>query len=386
MKAAFTPFRLEIPDAELADLHARLDRARWPSELPGIGWDRGVPADYLRELADYWRSGYDWRAAEAELNRYPQYLAEIDGARVHFLHVRSPEPDATPLILTHGWPGSVVEYADVIGPLSDPRAHGGDPADAFHLVIPSLVGYGPSGPHREEGWGTLRIAAAWAELMAGLGYERYLAQGGDFGAVISLQLSLVDPDHVAGVHVTMLPPVPPGPGDPRPSAAEKRRLARFDRYRTLESGHLAVNSTRPQTLAYALTDSPIGQLAWIVEKFREWSDCASVPEDAIDRDRLLTDVSLYWFTRTAGSSAQLYYEVADSLPLAPPGPPPPEMPVPLGVALFPEEIVLPIRSTAERTFPHIVQWTEFERGGHFPALEQPAALVEDVRGLARRLR
>jgi epoxide hydrolase len=330
------------------------------------------------------------RAAEAKLNRFPQYTTEIDGAKVHFLHVRSPEADATPLIITHGWPGSVTEFLDVIAPLTDPRSFGGDPADAFHVIVPSIPGYGFSGPLREPGWNAVRIAAAWAQLMGQLGYDRYIAQGGDFGAVISLTLAGVAPANVQGVHVNFL--VTPPPGDPAQIAPTLRpedqaRLGRMGQFLGDLSGYMKVQATRPQTVSYGLTDSPVGQLAWIVEKFQEWTDSEKVPEDAVDRDALLTNVMLYWLTGTAGSSAALYYELADVLPTAstPPAPQPP-LPVPLGVAVFPHDILLPIRAFADVMFPNIVQWNEYDRGGHFPALEEPDLFVDDVRSFARALR
>ncbi|MFD8375416.1 epoxide hydrolase family protein [Streptomyces sp. NPDC059688] len=381
------PFRIDIPQAQLDDLHRRLDATRWPDELPGVGWDRGVPLSYLKELADYWRTSFDWRAAEAQLNAHPQFTEEIDGARVHFLHVRSPEPDATPLLLTHGWPGSVAEFLDVIGPLTDPRAHGGDPADAFHLVIPSIPGYGFSSL-TETGWDTPRIARAWAELMARLGYDRYVAQGGDAGAVISLELGRIDPEHVAGVHVNMLMTFPSG--DPAELAAlderDQARLGKLARFDAELSGYMKLQQTRPQTLAYALTDSPVGQLAWIVEKFLDWTGATELPEDAVDRDRLLTNVTIYWLTATAGSSAQFYYEGAAGVRAAAAGAVPPPLTVPVGVAVFPDDIFVPIRSLADRDLPTLTHWTEFEQGGHFAALEQPAAFTGDVRAFARTLR
>ncbi len=292
------PFRIEIPQADLDDLHRRLADTRWPDELPGVGWSRGVPLRYLKELAEYWRTSYDWRAAEARLNQFPQFTTVIDGANVHLLHVRSPESQALPLLLTHGWPGSVAEFLDVIGPLTDPGAHGGDPADAFHLVIPTIPGYGFSGPTGQPGWNFPRIANAWAELMRRLGYDHYAAQGGDVGALISLTLAGLHPERVAGVHVNFL--ITPPPDDPSQlaglSESEQARLGRMSRFVADLSGYMKLQSTRPQTLAYALTDSPVGQLAWVVEKFREWTDSAKVPEDAVDRDQLLTNVMLYWLT------------------------------------------------------------------------------------------
>lgn len=381
------PFRINIPQAQLDDLQRRLAATRWPAELPGIGWERGVPLGYLKELAEYWRDSFDWRAAEAQLNAHRQFVTEIDGAQVHFLHIESPEPDATPLLLTHGWPGSVAEFLDVIGPLSNPRAHGGDPADAFHLVIPSIPGYGFS-TLPEPGWDTPRIARAWAELMSRLGYPSYIAQGGDAGSVISLELGRIDPEHVAGVHVNMLMTFPSG--DPAEmeglSEQDQARLGKLARFDADLSGYMKVQATRPQTLAYALTDSPVGQLAWIAEKFREWTDPGRQPQDAVSRDRLLTIVSIYWLTATAGPSAHFYYEGAESVRQAASGAVPPPLKVPVGVAVFPHDIFVPIRSFADRDLPTLSHWTEFQEGGHFAALEQPSALTGDIRTFARSLR
>ncbi|GAA4622136.1 epoxide hydrolase [Actinoallomurus vinaceus] len=385
------PYRIDIPQADLDDLHARLDRTRWPDELPGVGWAYGVPRDYLRELVRYWRHEYDWRAAEARLNTWPQFTTTIDGADLHFAHIRSPEPDAVPLIITHGWPGSIVEFTEVAGPLSDPRAHGGDPADAFHLVIPSIPGFGLSGPTRRTGWEYQRIAAAFAELMERLGYQRYGAQGGDWGAAISRELGRIRPDHIIGVHLNL---IPDSGATSEPDAAELAALSPAERERTLASwqryrdwardgaGYAAIQSTRPQTLAYALTDSPVGQLAWIVEKFKEWTDSRDRPEDAVDRDLLLTNVMLYWLTGTAGSSARVYYERAHADYW---GDPPEPSGAPTALAVFPEENFIFLRHIAERTNA-IVRWTEYDRGGHFPAMEEPDLLVADVRAFFRALR
>jgi microsomal epoxide hydrolase len=376
-----TPFRVAIPDADLADLRERLTRTRWPDALPGVGWDYGVPTAYLRDLAEYWRTRYDWRAQERRLNEFPQFLTTIGGARVHFLHVRSPEPDALPLVITHGWPGSIAEFLRIIGPLSDPRAHGGDPADAFHLVVPSIPGFGFSGPTTETGWHVRRVATAWARLMALLGYPRYGAHGGDWGSTISRDLGVVDPDHVVGVHLTMLFAAQPrGEADRTElTDTEQARLRRAEWFTREQSGYFHLQSTRPQTLAYALTDSPVGQLAWIVEKFKEWTDSTDAPEDAVDRDQLLTNVMLYWLTGTAGSSARLYKEAMMARK------PPEKSTTPTGVAVFPHELAPPIRQFAERD-NNIVHWTEFDRGGHFAAMEQPDLLVGDVRAFFRILR
>jgi len=379
------PFHVDVGQDALADLHRRLADTRWPDEPPGAGCDRGVALSRLRELANYWRTGYDWRAAERRLNSFPQFTTEIDGANVYFMHVRSPEPDAVPLLMTHGWPGSVAEYLDVIGPLTDPRAHGGDPADAFHVVVASPPGFGFSGPTRCPGWRVERIAAAWGELMRRLGYDRYLAHGGDLGVWISLTLAALQPQHLLGAHVSYL--MTPPSGDPQETAGlDEEDLARLAQLVSLDrnAGYQKVQSTRPQTLSYGLTDSPVGQLAWIADKFWDWTDSAKPPQGSVSWDQLLTNVSIYWFTATAGSSAQLYFEMADLLPDAskPPALPPP-LPVPLGVAVHPFDAVRPVRRIADSRFPNIVQWTEFDRGGHFPAMEEPELFVADLRSFAR---
>jgi pimeloyl-ACP methyl ester carboxylesterase len=306
------PFRIAVPDSGLQDLRNRLAETRWPAELPDVGWSRGVPLGYLRDLADYWRTTYDWRAQEARLNAFPQFTTTIDGQTIHFLHVRSPEADALPLVLTHGFPGSVAEFLEVIGPLSDPRRHGGDPADAFHLVIPALPGFGFSSPLREAGWTTARAAQAWAELIRRLGYERYGAQGGDLGAMLSPELGHVDPEHVVGIHLNAASVgfIPFGEVDSAElatfSGLEMERLERIKEFLGPGNGYFQMHATRPQTIAYSLTDSPAGQLAWIVDKFHDWVH--GPLEEAVDRDRILTNVMFYWLTRTAGSAANLYHE------------------------------------------------------------------------------
>ena len=378
------PFHIAIPQADVDDLNDRLARTRWPSELPGVGWSRGVPVDYLKGLSEYWRSDYDWRTHEARLNEYVHFTTEIDGQTIHFLHVRSPETDATPLMLIHGWPGSFVEFIDLIGPLTDPVAHGGDPSDAFHVVIPSVPGFGFSTPLSEAGWTHGRIAKAFTELMAGLGYDRYGVQGGDIGAFEAPLMGQLDPEHVIGVHVNALVTFPSG--DPAEleglTAAEQERLARFQNFETDMSGYMSIQGTRPQTLAYGLADSPAGQLAWIVEKFKEWTDpAAALPEDAVDRDHMLTNVSIYWFTDTAGSAANLYYETYHDPSLFAPRE---RGTVPTGVAVSTTQDIA-IRRLAERDH-NVVHWTEFDKGGHFLAMENPDFLVDDVRSFFRQIR
>ena len=380
MTSDIRPFRVDIPQPALDDLNRRLDATRWPDELPDVGWKYGIPLGYLRELTEYWRNSYDWRAQEARLNALPQFTTTIDGQNVHFLHIRSPEENATPLIITHGWPGSVVEFLDVIGPLTNPAAYGGDPRDAFHLVIPSIPGFGFSGPTSETGWNVHRIAQAWTELMSRLGYQRYGAQGGDWGSGISRQLGAIAPENVIGVHLNMLLTFPRGDSDLAAlTDDDKRRLATGDHYLKELSGYMRIQSTRPQTLGFGLADSPVGQLAWIAEKFKEWTDSAKVPEDAVDRDHLLTNVMLYWLTNTATSSARLYFEAVKSFSR------PLEVTIPVGIAVFPHDIAQPVRFLAEKT-NNIVHWSEFDRGGHFAAMEEPDLLIGDVRKFFSTLR
>ncbi|HSA52373.1 MAG TPA: epoxide hydrolase [Yinghuangia sp.] len=350
------PFRIDIPQADLDDLHARLDRARWPHESPGDDWDFGIPVARVRQLAEYWRRGYDWRKHEAELNSHPQFTTEIDGQRVHFLHVRSRRPDALPLILTHGWPGSVVEFLDVIEPL----------AQDFHLVIPSIPGWGFSGPPRERGWDVDRVARAWAELMRRLGHDRYGVQGGDWGAAISRALAQYDAEHVTAIHLNYLP-TPPPPGDRTElSPSDQARIAKLQHYQANQPAARVLNGTRPQALAYALTDSPIGLLAWLVDRMADWAG----PDFTISDDRVLTNVMLYWLTGTGGSAAWLHRQSN--------GPARWRSSHPVGVAVFPDDMTQPVRAFAEKGLD-IVHWSEFDRGGHFPGLEVPDLLAEDIR-------
>jgi microsomal epoxide hydrolase len=363
------PFTIDVPQADLDDLRDRLARTRWPDALPDVGWRYGVPLTYMKELAEYWRTSYDWRKHEAELNAHPQFTTTIDGANVHFIHVRSRDEAAIPLLMTHGWPGSIVEFLDVIEPLSE----------SFHLVMPSIPGYGFSGPTNDTGWDHMRVARAFAELMARLGYERYGVQGGDWGAAISRDLAATCADHVVGAHLNMFQTRPPR-DESDLTDEERGRIERGRAFQRDGWGYGWIQGTRPQTLAYGLTDSPAGQLAWIVEKFKEWTDSQDLPEDAVDRDRLLTNISIYWFTKTAGSSARLYYETFHTG-----GRGTDASRVPLGVAVFPHEIAPPIRRFADESEP-IVHWSEFDRGGHFAAMEEPDLFVQDVRAFFDRFR
>ncbi|GLX04849.1 epoxide hydrolase family protein [Microbispora sp. NBRC 16548] len=375
------PFRIDIPQADLDDLAARLARTRWPDELPGVGWSYGVNKDYLMELADHWRTGYDWREHEARLNKVPQFTTEIDGQTIHFLHVRSPEPDATPLIVTHGWPSTVYDFLDVLGPLTDPRAHGGNPADAFHIVAPSVPGFAFSGPTRETGWGAGRVARAWAELMRRLGYERFGAQGGDFGSIVSPELGRIAPERVIGVHVNALATAstPVGPGELEELSDDEREQARRNQsWWYPHSGYATQMSTRPQTLAYALNDSPAGQLAWNLEWFVDW-DPTRTERTPVDRDTVLTNVTIFWLTGTAGSAARLYLETGSEAWGRRPAP----SPVPTGVANFLGDRA--IRGLAELSNT-VVHWSRFSRGGHFASLQAPDLLVADIRDFFRKLR
>ena len=381
------PFRIAIPQAELDDLGDRLARTRWPDELPGVGWSRGVPLAYLKDLSAYWADDYDWRRQEARLNQFPQFTTTIDGQTVHFLHARSPEPGALPLLVTHGYPSSIVEFLEIVGPLTDPRSDGGDPADAFHVVAPSIPGFGFSTPVREPGWEVARTTMAFAELMRRLGYARYGAHGGDIGAGVSGMLGATQQDHVVGTHTTsdargvaLAGQYFPLPDDL--AEADRVRVEEQQRLWADAKGYLDIQSTRPQTLAYALTDSPAGQLAWIVEKFKEWTDAAAaLPEDAVDRDLLLTNISVYWFTRSGASAARFIYEGANSGPDWTSAPS--TAPAPQGQALFGGDDLLRRVMDPDHQIEH---WSEFDRGGHFPAMEVPELLVGDLRTFFRRLR
>ncbi|GAB2681378.1 epoxide hydrolase family protein [Thalassiella azotivora] len=402
------PFRIDVPQDDVDDLRRRLAATRWPGELPGVGWSRGTPQAYLQTLAGYWGSRYDWRAAETALNAWPQYLADVDGQRLHVLHVPSPEPDATPLLLLHGSCSTFADFLDVVGPLTDPRSHGGDPADAFSLVVPSMPGFGFSTPLAGPGMDAGRTAGVLASLMAGLGYDRYVVQGADTGAFVAPEVGRVDAAHVLGVHLNAAITFPVGEGEADALSGEDK--ARWDRMQAYNDGYLQILSKSPQTVAYALTDSPVGQLAWMVELFQRLSDLPAdaAPEDALDRDRMLTGVSLYWFTRTAGSSAQVYFEAmnpaawgggvdggaggccgttdsgAGAEGWAEVGGWAPERgTVPTAFLLSANDVT--VRTFAERDH-HVVRWTELDHGGHFLALQRPDALVEDVRAFVRSLR
>ncbi|WP_347558054.1 epoxide hydrolase family protein [Robbsia sp. KACC 23696] len=378
-----TPFQIAIPDSEWQDLRDRLRLTRWAAAPLVDDWSDGSDTAFLRELVTYWQDAFDWREQERRLNALPQWHACIDGQTIHFVHQRGKGPKPMPLVLTHGWPGSFIEMEALIPMLTDPAAFGGDPADAFDVVVPSLPGYGFSAPPRETGMNPRRIAALWQRLMSGLGYPRFVAQGGDIGAGVSMWLARDFPEQVAGFHLNYIPGAfqPSLDGAP-PSPEEARYLTRSAQWAAAEGAYAALHATKPHTLAQALTDSPAGLAAWIVEKCRSWSDCDGDVTRVLSRDTLLTDISIYWFSRTIDASLRLYKEskacplaFAQGERIAPP----------CGVAVFPREISMPPRSWVERVC-HVQRWTSMPRGGHFAALEQPALLAEDLRAFCRPLR
>jgi pimeloyl-ACP methyl ester carboxylesterase len=378
--SAVSPFRIAVPDAVLADLNLRLRNTRWPEAELVHDWSQGVPLKWIRDICNYWAEQYDWRNREAMLNRFAQFTTGIDGLAIHFIHARSPHPQAMPLIITHGWPGSVVEFHKVIEPLVDPVAHGGSAADAFHVVCPSLPGFGFSGKPTTAGWGVDRIAKAWAVLMDRLGYARYGAQGGDWGSAVTTALGALDGEHCAGIHITLAMATRPNV-EGKPTPEETRALEGIKHYADWDSGYSKQQSTRPQTLGYALTDSPSGQAAWILEKYWAWTDCNGHPENIFTRDELLDNVMLYWVTASAASSARLYWES-----FGPKKRTAHLVRVPTGVAVFPKEIVTPVRKWMEASYTNITHWSEMPKGGHFAAFEQPDLFVQEVRDYFRKLR
>jgi epoxide hydrolase len=380
MSDAVVPFRIDVAEEVLADLRARLRNTRWPEAEPVEDWSQGVPLSYAQEVCRYWAEEYDWRAREAALNRFPQFTTTIDGLDVHFVHARSPHPNALPIVITHGWPGSIVEFHKVIEPLVDPVAHGGSAEDAFDVICPSLPGYGFSAKPAVAGWGIEKIATAWAALMARLGYSRYGAQGGDWGAMVTTAIGSIDADHVAGVHLNMAIASRPRPAPDGSFTPEQERvLAAARHYDRWDSGYSKEQSTRPQTLGYGLTDSPAGQCAWILEKFWAWTDCDGHPENALSRDEMLDNIMLYWVNAAATSSARLYWESFGGYRPRP-------VPVPAGIANFPKEILPPTREGAARYYLDIRRWTDMPKGGHFAAFEQPGLFVDDVRAFFREVR
>lgn len=375
-----TPFQVSISDRDIEDLRDRLRCTRWPEQQTVDDWSQGTTLAYARELCRYWFEDYDWRAAQDRLNRFPQFLTTIDGLDIHFLHVRSPHEDAVPLVMTHGWPGSVAEFGKVIAPLTDPVAFGGDAADAFHLVCPSLPGFGFSGKPATTGWGAERIADAWDQLMARLGYPRYGAQGGDWGSHVSRTLGVRHPGHLIGIHLNMvLLPDPDLAALGDLTGREQDALAALARHRAQGSGYAAIQSTRPQSLGYGLVDSPAALAAWITEKFQAWSDSDGDPGNVFTNDELVDNLMLYWLPATGASAARIYWE---SFARRITGP----VPVPAGCSIFPKEIYRPSRRMAEPLFPDLRYWNEVDKGGHFAALEQPTTFVHEVRAAFRHFR
>jgi epoxide hydrolase len=386
MSGQLTEFQIEVPETELRDLRERLERTRWPEEETVEDWSQGVPRAYLRDLCGYWAERYAWRATETRLNALPQFRTAIDGLGIHFLHVRSQHADALPLIITHGWPGSIIEFLKVIGPLTNPTAHGGAAGDAFHVVCPSLPGYGFSDKPTRPGWGLERIAVAWSALMARLGYDRYGAQGSDWGTSISASLGQQDSAHVAGIHLT--PPLaPPDPATFNDlTEGERASLASLEHAAESDSGYSQEQATRPQTIGYALVDSPTALCAWIIEKFYAWTDCDGHPENVLTRDELLDNLMLYWLPRAGASSARLYWESIGRVNEWISGSGRDTVNVPTGCSIFPKELQRPSRRWAEKRFLDIRYWNEPARGGHFAAFEQPDLFVEEVRSFFRLVR
>lgn len=374
-------FEVTATRDQIEDLRTRLENPRWPDHLPKTGWEYGTDRGYLQSLWEYWRDEFDWDGFEDRFNRFDQYVTTIDGQQLHFYHVRSPEESAEALLLSHGWPGSVAEFLDVFGPLSDPAAHGGDPDDAFHVIAPSLPGFGFSGPTREQGYGIRRVAETFADLMDRLGYDSYFAQGGDWGALITAILGANYPERVDAIHTNMLFLRPSSLEDPKEMLDEEGIAAYQEttEFREHETGYQEIQGTKPQTLAYGLNDSPIGLAGWIIEKFHGWSDCGGDPEESFDRDRLLDNLSVYWLTETINSSMRLYYETdrREAIPTA--------VEVPTGHARYPAEITKTPRVWAEAVYD-IVHWTEMPEGGHFAAMEVPELFVDDVRTFFREFR
>lgn len=373
-----TPFEINVADEQIADLEQRLSLTRWPDAETVDDWSQGIPLAYLQEVCEYWAKDYDWREREAKLNRFPQFKTNLSGLDIHFIHAKSPEPDATPLVMTHGWPGSIVEFQKVIEPLTNPTAHGGEAKDAFHVVCPSLPGYGFSDKPKETGWGVGKIADTWGDLMRRLGYERYVAQGGDWGAMVTTCIGAQDPDHCLGIHLNM--PIAPPTEDSLSDLTELEQaaLAGMEHYQQWDSGYSKQQSTRPQSLGYGLVDSPVGQAAWILEKFWSWTDCNGHPENALTRDEMLDNVMLYWWPATGASSARLYWESFNAPPMV-------DVKVPVGASIFPKEIFKSSRRWCEARFEQLAYHNVLDKGGHFAAFEQPELFVQEVRAAFRAI-
>ncbi|MAT51009.1 MAG: epoxide hydrolase [Porticoccaceae bacterium] len=376
---SITPFELSIPQAQLDDLKTRLSLTRWPEKETVDDWSQGAPLAAVKALCDYWQNTYDWRRCEQRLNKLGQFKTTIDGLEIHFLHIRSKHENALPMVMTHGWPGSVIEFLNAIDPLTNPEAHGGKAEDAFHLVIPSLPGFGFSEQPKETGWGIHRIARAWTTLMNRLGYEGFVAQGGDWGAGVTTALGNQKPDGLKAIHLNM-PLVQPQPEDMADlTPAEQAALGSMQFYQDWDSGYSKQQATRPQTLGYGLVDSPVGQAAWIYEKFYAWTDNGGKPEDALSYDQMLDNIMLYWLPGNGASSGRLYWESFKDMFTEP-------MDIPVGVSIFPREIFRPSKRWAERVYKNLIHWNETDKGGHFAAFEQPERFVNEVRTCFRHIR
>jgi pimeloyl-ACP methyl ester carboxylesterase len=376
------PFKVAVDDWVMEDLRRRLAGTRWPDEIPASGWDYGSNLAYLKELVEYWRTSFDWRAQEKLINSFNHFRAEVEELNIHFIHERGKGPNPTPLIITHGWPSSFFEMYKIVPLLADPGSHGGDPADAFDVVAPSLPGFGFSDRPTQRGMDILRVADLWAKLMTEkLGYLRFGAQGGDIGAGVTSRLGFAHPENLTGIHLTSVTRPTPylGPGARELSDAEKAHLDQREKWQQAEGGYSHIQGTKPQTLSYGLNDSPAGLAAWIVEKYRTWSDCGGDVESRFTKDELLTTITIYWITQTISSSTRMYYENQRQVWSLKSGE---RVQVPSGIALFPQEISRPPREWAERSY-NVCRWTEMPRGGHFAALEEPELLAQDIRAFFR---
>jgi len=373
-----TPFTINIPEEQLTDLRNRINNTRWAEEECVNDWSQGIPLTYVREVADYWANQYDWRKSEQHLNTFDHYQTNINDLDIHYIHQKSPHPDAYPLIITHGWPGSIIEFHKVIQPLVDPTKHGGKAEDAFHVVCPSLPGYGFSGKPSQSGWGVEKIAETWDQLMVRLGYENYGAQGGDWGAAVTTQIGR-NVGHCDAIHINMPIGRPTPESLQDPTDEEKSALEGLTYYQEWDSGYSKQQSTRPQTLGYGLVDSPVGQMAWIIEKFWSWMDCDGHPENTLTRDELLDNVMLYWLTATGASSARLYWESFGSFGGGD------KVEIPTGVASFPKEIIRSPRRWCEQSY-NITHWSTMPKGGHFGAFEQPELFINDLRTFFKTIR
>jgi pimeloyl-ACP methyl ester carboxylesterase len=375
---AIRPFVIAVSDGTLDDLKQRLANTRWPEKETVDDWSQGIPLAYTQEVCDYWLNSYDWRAREALLNKNPQFITELNGLDIHFIHARSPHPQARPLLMTHGWPGSIVEFQKVISPLIDPVAHGGNAEDAFHVVCPALPGYGFSDKPKDTGWNVEKIAQTWNQLMLRLDYNTYFAQGGDWGAAVTAAIGMQNLGNCQAIHLNMVIVEPDPATLDKLTPLEQSALAGMQHYSDFDSGYSKQQSTRPQTVGYGLSDSPVGQMAWILEKYWAWMDCDGHPENVVTKDELLDNIMLYWCNASAASSARLYWESFNDLSRD-------EIVLPTGCSVYPKEIFRASRRWAERRFKNLIHWNELEKGGHFAAFEVPETFISEIRHCFRQL-